>query len=647
MSHGNDGGLRPRNGHALIVGIVARISGCPGQKEVSLDDQADHARDEVRALYEGPTEYVIISTKGKGERLDRPELAQIDETIRTGQLDLLVLEDMGRLVRGVEAARLCGIAVDHGTRVISPNDGIDTADETFEEDVIAACRDHVSHNAHTSKRIKQKKMNRFRKFGGATPCEIYGYSKPEGAKTYADWQKDPTATPVYQRLFHFLKQTPNYSAAADMLNALGIPTGPYCDKDAWYGQMVRRVVANPILKGVPGRGFLHTVKHHETGRRKSRKNPKGPIYREEPHLAHVEAELWDEVNDLLKRKNAKNGRKPVNGSDPLLDVPRKRTRFPGQHATCWYCGHKCVWGGNGMTGNLMCKNARIWACWHSLGFDGALAATKIADAVGAELLALDDLDPQLRALAEEAKRAGNDLLREWDELRRDEAGLARDKDNVMATVRACGPRDMLSEQLDELEAKERELAARRRSLERRTGRPVNLPGSAELRELFREKMKGLAIDSPEFGDLLRLVAPQVHIYQVRLIDGGHLMSRARVELALAGIVRDTADNPTYGETLRRGITIDLFTPPQRECIREEAVRLAGEGREQRDIARRLRVTQTAVYRALALDHMMRERGLDNPYEVVMDPPDDYSKLRRHKNPRYKFTPAEEYQRPPI
>ena len=32
-------------------------------------------------------------------------------------------------------------------------------------------------------------MNRFAKFGGAMPCEIYGYSKPNGAKTYADWQK--------------------------------------------------------------------------------------------------------------------------------------------------------------------------------------------------------------------------------------------------------------------------------------------------------------------------------------------------------------------------------------------------------------------------------------------------------------------------
>ena len=158
----------PQRAHA-VVGIVARISGCANQKEVSLDDQVDHAKQVVAELYDGPVEYRVIATKGKGERLDRPELAEIEALLRTRELDLLVAEDLGRLVRGTEAARLCGIAVDHGTRVIAPNDCIDTADASWEEDVISACRDHVGHNAHTSKRLKHKLMNRFEKFGGATP----------------------------------------------------------------------------------------------------------------------------------------------------------------------------------------------------------------------------------------------------------------------------------------------------------------------------------------------------------------------------------------------------------------------------------------------------------------------------------------------
>ncbi|MDB5349325.1 MAG: hypothetical protein JWN86_572 [Planctomycetota bacterium] len=193
MSDHSPGNSQPRNGDTFVVGIVARISGCANQKEISLDDQVDHGEDVAVENCDGPIEYPVIATTGKGEWLDRPELAKIEEMLRTRELDLLVAEDLGRWVRGTEAARLCGIAVDHGTRVIVPNDDIDTARETWEEDVISACRDHVSHNAHTSRRIKHKLMNRFIKYGGATPREIYGFIKPPGAKTYDEWSKDPAA----------------------------------------------------------------------------------------------------------------------------------------------------------------------------------------------------------------------------------------------------------------------------------------------------------------------------------------------------------------------------------------------------------------------------------------------------------------------
>ena len=44
-----------------------------------------------------------------------------------------------------------------------------------------------------------------------------------------------------------------------------------------------------------------------------------------------------------------------------------------------------------------------------------------------------------------------------------------------------------------------------------------LPASAEeLRRLFEEKARGLAADSPEFGDVLRLVVPEFRVHLVRL-----------------------------------------------------------------------------------------------------------------------------------
>src|SRR4051812_25869736 len=211
----------PRNGHALVVGIVARIGGGPNQKDVSLEDQVDHAKQVVAEHYQGPTDYRTIETVAKGERFDRPELDEIEALRRSRELDFLVAEDIGRMVRGTEASRLCGLAVDHGTRVLAPNDCIDTYEDSWEEDVISACRDHVGHNAHTSKRIKHKKMNRFKKFGGATPCEIFGYIKSPGAKTYDDWKKDEATTEVFADWLRILRETLNCSAVADMLNRCG------------------------------------------------------------------------------------------------------------------------------------------------------------------------------------------------------------------------------------------------------------------------------------------------------------------------------------------------------------------------------------------------------------------------------------------
>ena len=112
--------MKPRNGHTLNVVIVARISGCQNQKEVSLDDQVAHGKQAIADIYDGPCNFHTICTTGKGERLDRPELAEVETLIRGGTLDLVVMEDVGRMVRGTAAVELWGMAVDREIRCIAP-----------------------------------------------------------------------------------------------------------------------------------------------------------------------------------------------------------------------------------------------------------------------------------------------------------------------------------------------------------------------------------------------------------------------------------------------------------------------------------------------------------------------------------------------
>ena len=651
MIRRSDRELVPRNGHMLVVCIVARISGCPSQKELSLEDQVDHGKEEVAEMYDGPVEHRVIATKGKGERLDRPELVEIEQAFRSRELDLCVMEDVGRLVRGAEAVRLWGIAVDHGTRCIAPNDCCDTAEETWEEDLLSACRDHVGHNAHTSKRLKQKLMNRFKKFGGAVALPIAGYIKPEDTKSYGDWLKDDSATETIQKGLQLLKESLNCSAVADWFNQERFPTGPYCRLDEWNGQMVRRYFCNRLLAGCPGRGFRHTKKHHESGRRVSVKNTESPpIYLEYSHLAHVDVIELDEVNALLAANNDRYRRKRKNGVDPLWQKPRKRTRFPGQYARCWYCGRHFVWGANGVTENLMCCGSRRWRCWNSIGFSGALAVNRLVEVVTSELYKLDGFDAQFADLVKAANhdRSGS-VAHRWRRLQHDEEKLARGRENLMSAILQYGRRRMFQKQLDAFDAKEKELCRERHYLEMLKARELKLPPSVGLlRQQLEEQFQRLAIGSPEVGELVSQLVPEFHVYLVRLCDGGHLLPRARFKLDLAGSVADAEHVPELKEMLTRVITLDLFDcPPQRERIREEAVRLAAEKTPQRQIARQLKEKPKlpVVQQAIALDRKMHELGLETPYVLTLEPPDDYRKLRRHQNSQYRFESLEGYEQP--
>ena len=116
---------------------------------------------------------------------------------------------------------------------------------------------------------------------------------------------------------------------ADWLNQQGVPVGEYCRRKKWYGAMVRRYYANPILKGMPCRGTRHTVKYHEKGSRVSEKNPKGPTYRECPHLAHIDPAEFDELNVLLNAKNDKYPPKACEWSRSPLEGVAQADGVPG------------------------------------------------------------------------------------------------------------------------------------------------------------------------------------------------------------------------------------------------------------------------------------------------------------------------------
>lgn len=286
--------------------------------------------------------------------------------------------------------------------------------------------------------------------------------------------------------------------------------------------MIRRFYYNPLLSGRPGRGFKHTVKHYESGNRISIPKPVGPQFLNYPHLAHLDPVEQDGLIALLISKHAKQGRKKRDGVDSLFQVPRKRTCFPAQHARCWYCGRQYIRGGNGIREHLACSGSREWHCWNSIAFNGALAATRLVEVVTNELFRLTDFDVQyaeLIQIAMENRLSGSSDR--WAALTRDEAKLSRDRENVKSTIAAYGPGPLTRQMFDELAQTEQRIAHDRWQLESVSARQLVVPSStAELRGLLEEQFTRLAIESPEFGDLMRLLVPDFQVYLVRLCDGG-------------------------------------------------------------------------------------------------------------------------------
>jgi len=623
---------------------VARISGGQRQKEASLEDQLDHGKSVVQELYPGPSEFEVLSTTGKGERKDRPELKELDGFIRSRKFDVLVAEDLGRIIRGAEAVKICGLAVDHGVRVISPNDCIDTADESWEEDVISACRDHVGHNAHTSKRIKKKLMNRFIKYGGAPGRPIWGYIIPPDAKTYNDWRKDPNATEIYIAWFEKLLLHGNCSDIADWLNAKKVPPGPYAENDRWDGRMVRRVTANSLLKGMPARGQKHTIKQHEYGRRIAVKNPHGPTYFECTHLAHVPTELFDTVNAKLIEQNRGLGRKTVDGDDPRYRVLKKRTRWPGQHILCGVCGRFMYWGGHGQNEHMMCAGVREYACWNTATFDGVVAGAKLIQSFLSVVESLSGYDEAFLAAIQKtvSERSGHRTER-LQIAEQNVKKYQRELTNLMDGVARMGFCDALESRVRETETELKQATALR---DRIVNEPITVPELPEIEALkaVARRVTDLGFKDLEFCQTMKSLIPKLMIFPYRPRDGGHVVQRAVLSIDLAPLAGD-AEFILDGKLTAEQV-VDLFDPPQRIQFLGSIVALKHHAKTEREIARELGITQPVVQRAAALHRKMVESGSDDAYESLLEPPDDDCKRAVHLHHRYEFRPLDGYPQVP-
>ena len=373
-------------------------------------------------------------------------------------------------------------------------------------------------------------------------CPIFGYVKPAGAKSDADIHKDPAAEPIYDRWFTMLDQGASYSEVADWLNEQGVPVGPYSRSTRWTGKMVARITHNPILKGVRVRNARKSKRINKSGRRISVKAPpEERLERVCPHLAFIDPARWDRVIHKLKVRNA-NKRRGKNGFDPRAGVPKKRTKFPGQHIRCGVCGEQLNYQGYNGAARLVCSGATEYRCWNSLSVHGPSAARNVAGRVLQEIEHLpgfsDELIDSLRA-----------KLGDWDGERQQRrrqledqiASVNRKLQNLADAVGESGGNETLYDALQSAEANQKSLQYELAELDRRHEKPFEIPDTATLVELARSQLTTLVHESQDFARLMRKLIPEIYVFPYRLIDGGHPVLRAHVRFDLSALVEDLAD----------------------------------------------------------------------------------------------------------
>lgn len=642
MSYGRlDPSLSPKDGHILRLLVPVRVSDPTKQDERSLGDQRDKIDRWTKERVDHPFEFTVLEGRQSGELLDRAEFQQLIDLVATRNYDAVIAEDLGRIVRRLQAHLFCEHCVDHDTRVIAINDNVDTARSGWQDASIFSAWHHERSNRDTSDRIKRTHRSRFMQ-GGCLPRELYGYIKPPGAKHDGELTKLPEAEPIYAEWFRMLDEdAASFAEVARWLRAQGVrfPTrtaGVYADPD---GKSVARHTFSAILKGVRERNRRKS-KRVGSGKYVSVKaDPGDLLLRPVPHLAFFEEAYFDRVVAAVRARNARYRRSDDPSTDPLRYRPRRLTRYPGRVTACAVCHRPFVWGGHGQTDHMMCTGARLHRCWNGVTFDGALAARRIAEAVHAEVEQLEDFDDVfLAAVREEAGRLDAGRLRRVDDLRAELAAATAGIANLMKFIRGGDDSPSVREEMRLLERRRACTAAELKAAERPPSDAVRIPETGELRELGRQCVRGLDPSTEEFARVMRRLVRRVDVFPVRLCDGGAIVCRASLTVHLSELLPCPRAREMLQRPLERRLTIDLFEHPQRAAFRERVVAARSAGKSERAVAAELGITVTAAQKASALHRKMEVLGIADPYVAVLQPPDDCPKLRRHRHPEYRFEP---------
>jgi DNA invertase Pin-like site-specific DNA recombinase len=627
--------VKPKDGKTVRVLGACRVSDPREgkQDERSNDDQGALLKEWLKTNLSVPYDLRLLKGQGRGELLDRSDFLELVELVQSGDYDLLITEDLGRILRRLHAHLFLEECQEYNTRVISIRERIDTAIDGWQDMSIISSWHHERSNRDTSYRIKRTNHNRFDS-GGCAQFPISGYIKPTGSKTDLDWKKDPPFEEIFPRCGKMIENGASQAQIADMLNREGVPTGPFCRLSQWTSQMFGRVFRNPLLKGFRYRN-----------KKKSRRNSRGKYeciaadpsetkWRKVPHLAFFEPEYYDYLVHLMDSRNPhkRNGQ-----PDPRLGRRRIHIRFPGQLVFCGICGRLLVFGGTHGKRYLQCDGSRKHRCWNGVHIESESASKKLLAAMLHEIELLPEYDQAFLAqIQEEAKRADDEKSASVTTLTRELHELERQITNLVQALADGVESGNIKNRLKELEEQQLSMKHQITQLKTAQGDVISIPPLNTLKQLARDCLEELETSSWESQQAIRRMVPKIVVFPVQACDGGRVGLRAKFRFYPGNALDSDGQRELLGRLVHKTIVVDLFDYPQRVVFREQVMQLRAQGKTEREVAAVCGLTITAAQRAAGLHRLMEAKQLQDPYVEISQPPEEQNKLRRAKHPRYQF-----------
>jgi len=189
---------------------------------------------------------------------DRRTIREAEDMIADGKVDLILVEDVGRIYRDPRhLIAFVNDVVDAGVRLVSINDALDFADgDDWETTLTIAMVRHGFAAVDARKRVNRMATYAFNR-GGDVKKIRFGYRKLSKAEADSGQfgpvglriAKRSECTPVIRHMRDMVLAGSTYEQVADWLNIQGIKPGPYAKRPDWNGKLVIQLLRYPLLHG--------------------------------------------------------------------------------------------------------------------------------------------------------------------------------------------------------------------------------------------------------------------------------------------------------------------------------------------------------------------------------------------------------------